>query len=50
MASIVENERWFFSGGYEGMNKLEQVCYLVEECGWDEDSAMELVYGPADNY
>ena len=45
------NERWFFDGGYEGMDKLEQVCYLVEECGWNEDSAMEMVYGyPEDNY
>lgn len=39
------NERWFFEGGYEGMDKLQQVDYLVCECGWDEDSACEMVYG-----
>lgn len=39
------NEQWFFNGGYDGMNKLERVCYLVEECGWNEDSAMEMIYG-----
>lgn len=36
---------WFFSGGYEGMNKLEQVEYLVDECGYTEEGAWDLVYG-----
>lgn len=40
-----ENEAWFFDEGYKTMNKLQQVDYLVTECGWDEDSAMELIYG-----
>lgn len=39
------NERWFFEGGYAEMNKLEQVDYLVCYCGWEEESAMEMVYG-----
>jgi hypothetical protein len=39
------NEQWFFDGGYEGMDKLQQVDYLVCECGWSEDSACELIYG-----
>lgn len=42
-----ENEKWFFfEGGSYGLNKLQQVCFLVEECGWSEDSAMEMIYGP----
>ena len=39
------NLEWFFNGGYEGMNKLQQVEYLVEECGYSEDGAWDLVYG-----
>ena len=44
-----ENETWFFREGYKTMDKLEQVDYLVTECGWDEDSAMELIYGTCDD-
>lgn len=36
---------WFFEEGYKGMNKLEQVCYLIEECGYTEAGAWDLVYG-----
>jgi hypothetical protein len=39
-----QNEKWFFEGGYEGMNKLQQVDYLVTECGWSEDCAFDTVY------
>lgn len=35
---------WFFRVGHKGMDKLEQVAYLVEECGWTEAGAWELVY------
>lgn len=42
------NEQWFFDGGHEGMNKLQQVDYLVCECGWNEDSAFEMIYGNCD--
>lgn len=36
---------WFFNGGYQGMTKLEQVEFLVEECGYTEEGAFDLVYG-----
>lgn len=36
---------WFFNGGYKGMNKLEQVAYLIDECGYTEAGAWDLVYG-----
>lgn len=36
---------WFFNGGYKGMTKLQQVEFLVEECGYSEDGAWDLVYG-----
>ena len=36
---------WFFNGGYEGMDKLDQVAFLVEECGYTEEGAFALVYG-----
>ena len=36
---------WFFNGGYKGMDKLDQVEFLVEECGYTEEGAMALVYG-----
>ncbi len=39
---------WFFNGGYKGMNELDQVGYLIEECGYTEAGAWELVYGCAD--
>ena len=40
---------WFFNGGYKGMDKLEQVVYLIEECGYTEAGAWELVYGCTEN-
>ena len=36
---------WFFAEGYKDMNKLEQVTYLIEECGYTEAGAWDLVYG-----
>lgn len=39
---------WFFNGGYEGMDKLEQVTYLIDECGYTEAGAWGLVYECAD--
>ena len=39
---------WFFNGGCKGMNKLEQVSFLIEECGYTEEGAWGLVYGCAD--
>ena len=39
---------WFFSEGYKGMDKLEQVAYLIDECGYTEAGAWGLVYGCAD--
>ena len=36
---------WFFNGGCEGMDKLEQVAYLINECGYTEAGAWGLVYG-----
>lgn len=44
-----QNERWFFEGGCEGMNKLQQVDYLVTECGWSENCAFDTVYMSACN-
>ena len=35
---------WFFAKGYKDMNKLEQVTYLIEECGYTEAGAWDLVY------
>lgn len=43
------NINWFFNGGYEGMNKLEQVEFLVQECGYTQDGAFDLVYGGGDD-
>lgn len=40
---------WFFMVGHEGMNKLEQVDYLINECGYTEAGAWELVYGCTEN-
>lgn len=39
---------WFFGGGYETMNKLKQVEFLVDECGYTEDGAWMLIYGDDD--
>ena len=39
---------WFFSEGHKGMDKLEQVTYLIEECGYTEAGAWGLVYGCTD--
>ena len=39
---------WFFKGGYKGMDKLDQVAYLIEMCGYTEAGAWGLVYGCAD--
>lgn len=36
--------KWYFEGGYEQMNKLQEVEFLVE-CGYSEDGAWDLVYG-----
>ena len=36
---------WYFNGGYEKMNKLQQVDFLHEECGYSYDGAWDLVYG-----
>jgi hypothetical protein len=36
---------WFFNGGYETLDKLQQVRFLVENCGYSEDGAWDLVYG-----
>ena len=36
---------WFFNGGYKQLDKLEQVAYLIDECGYTESGAWELVYG-----
>lgn len=36
---------WFFAEGHKGMNKLDQVAYLIDECGYTEAGAWELVYG-----
>ena len=35
---------WFFEEGYKEMNKLEQVEYLINECGYTEAGAWGLVY------
>ena len=40
---------WFFNGGHKGMDKLEQVVYLIQECGYTEAGAWELVYGCTEN-
>ena len=40
---------WFFNGGCEGMTKLEQAEFLVEECGYTEEGAFALVYGGIGN-
>ena len=37
--------RWYFGGGYEELNKLQQVDYLVTYCGYTEPGAFDLVYG-----
>ena len=37
--------RWYFGGGYEELNKLEQVEYLMRYCGYSEQGAFDLVYG-----
>jgi hypothetical protein len=37
---------WFFQGGYEEMNELQQVEFLVNECGYTEQGAFDLVYFP----
>lgn len=39
---------WFFNGGYETMNELQQVEFLVDECGYAEDGAFDLVYNTAE--
>lgn len=39
---------YFFNGGYKGMDKLDQVAYLIEECGYTEAGAWGLVYGCED--
>lgn len=39
---------WFFNGGYKGMSKLDQVSFLINECGYTEAGAWGLVYGCAD--
>ena len=39
---------WFFNGGYKGMDKLDQVEYLIDFCGYTEAGAWGLVYGCAD--
>jgi hypothetical protein len=36
---------WFFAEGYREMNKLEQVAFLIDECGYTEAGAWELVFG-----
>ena len=36
---------WFFNGGYETLNELKQVEFLVDECGYTQDGAWDLVYG-----
>ena len=36
---------WFFREGYKTMNKLQQVEFLVEEGGYSEDGAWDLIYG-----
>lgn len=51
---IVEMNRetaraWFFSEGHKGMNKMDQVAYLIDECGYTEAGAWELVYGCTEN-
>lgn len=50
---IIERNRemateWFFAEGHKGMDKLEQVTYLIEECGYTEAGAWGLVYGCTD--
>lgn len=39
-------DEWFFNGGYETMNELQQVEFLVDECGYTEEGAIALVYYP----
>lgn len=39
---------WFFRVGHKGMNKLEQVAYLITECGYTEAGAWGVVYGCED--
>lgn len=41
--------KWFFEEGYKTLNKLEQVEFLMEEGGYSEQGAFDLVYGPAEN-
>lgn len=43
------NAEWFFRGGYEGMSKLDQVEFLVQECGYTENGAWDLVYGTSES-
>lgn len=39
---------WFFNGGYKGMSKLDQVSFLIDECGYTEAGAWGLVFECAD--
>ena len=45
MDKQMENVKWFFEEGCKTMNKLQQVEYLVDYCGYSEDGAFELIYG-----
>jgi hypothetical protein len=49
MSDAIERNRemareWFFSEGYKDMDKQEQVAYLINECGYTEAGAWDLVY------
>lgn len=39
------NIQWFFGGGYMTMNPLQQVEYLIDECGYTDDGAFWIVFG-----
>ena len=57
MDKQIEKATWFFfEEGYKTMDKLQQVEFLVDECGYSEVGAWDLIYGtveddePEDSY
>lgn len=48
MDKQMENVKWFFEEGCKKLNKLEQVEFLMNEGGYSEQGAFDLVYGPVE--
>ena len=41
--------QWFYNGGRDGMTKNQQVEFLINECGYPEATAYEVVGVPMKN-